>query len=323
MADPTSRDLLPPEKIKLLFTIKSIVVPIVAIAFLAWSIHDAHGLGPIVKQGSSLSGSALGWAFVSAVMSCVSNMATLVVNIPDFARLARKPSDTTWPQLIAIPFGFGITSLIGIIVSSSATVIYGERLWNPLDLLAKRLDLQPYDSAQRAGVFFIAAGFIIAQMGTNVAANSISAGSDLTALLPRYINIRRGGFLCAAVGLAMNPWKLVSSSSNFATYLSAYSLFLSSIAGVMITDYYVIRRGLLHVPSLYSASSSKSTPLGPPVYHFEGGFNLRAFGAYSEWLCVPFADDVDWTLIYPYHLHSRGYRCQCHWLCRRAWCPSV
>ena len=95
----------------------------------------------------------------------------------------------------------------------------------------------------------------------------------MTALLPRYLNIRRGGYVCAAVGLAMCPWNLLSSSNNFTTYLSAYSVFLSSIAGVIISDYYFVRKGYLQVRDLYSARSS-----GPYYYWF--GFHWRAYTAY-------------------------------------------
>ncbi|EIM89091.1 uncharacterized protein STEHIDRAFT_129629 [Stereum hirsutum FP-91666 SS1] len=102
-------------------------------------------------------------------------------------------------------------------------------------------------------VWFIAASFIIAQLGTNISANSISAGCDLTALFPRFINIRRGGYVAAIVGLCMCPWNLLKDGTTFATYLSAYSVFLSSIAGVMITDYYLIRKGHYRVADLYNA----------------------------------------------------------------------
>jgi NCS1 family nucleobase:cation symporter-1 len=101
-------------------------------------------------------------------------------------------------------------------------------VWSPLDLLGRFLDGDA-SSGTRAGVAFIAIGFIIAQLGTNIAANSISAGCDLTALLPRFINIRRGGYVAAFVGFVMCPWQLLSDSNSFASYLSAYSVFLSSI----------------------------------------------------------------------------------------------
>ena len=114
----------------------------------------------------------------------------------------------------SIPLGFAVTSFIGIIVSSSSTVIYGETIWNPLDLLTYFLvnpnNGDTANGAARFGVFIISAAFALAQLGTNIAANSVSAGTDMTALLPRYLNIRRGGYICAIIGLAMCPWCVVS-----------------------------------------------------------------------------------------------------------------
>lgn len=205
-------------------------------------------------------------------MSSIANFAALIVNDPDFSRFAKKPSDAFLPQLLTIPIGFGVTSFIGIMVSSCSVVIFGgEPIWNPLELLTKFLG--EGGAGNRAGVFIIAAAFVLAQLGTNIAANSVSAGTDLTALMPRWINIRRGGYICAAVGLAMCPWNLLSSSNNFTTYLSAYSVFLSSIAGVMICDYYIVRKGYLSITDLYSAN--KSSP-----YYYTAGFHWRAYLAY-------------------------------------------
>lgn len=113
------------------------------------------------------------------------------MNDPDFARFARKPRDVLWSQIITIPVGFAVTSFIGIIVSSSSTVLFGHTVWNPLDVFSSLLD--EGGSGNRAGVFFIATAFTLAQLGTNIAANSVSAGTDMTALMPRYLNIRRGG----------------------------------------------------------------------------------------------------------------------------------
>jgi NCS1 family nucleobase:cation symporter-1 len=64
--------------------------------------------------------------------------------------------------------------------------------------------------------------FALAQLGVNIAANSVSAGNDLSALCPRYINIRRGGYIAALVGIVMCPWKVLESSNNFTSYLSRY-----------------------------------------------------------------------------------------------------
>ncbi|KAL8939249.1 MAG: hypothetical protein Q9211_002831 [Gyalolechia sp. 1 TL-2023] len=262
----------PVHKIRHLFTVKAYFAPAAGVAFFIWAILKAHGLGPIVHQGSKATGSALGWAMVKGIMSSIANFATLIVNDPDFARFARKPKDAKFSQLFSIPISFAVTSFIGIIVSSSSAVIYGGApVWNPLDLLGRFLE--GANSGERFGVFIISASFALAQLGTNIAANSVSAGTDMTALLPRYLNIRRGGYICAIVGLAMCPWNLLSTSNNFTTYLSAYSVFLSSIAGVMICDYYIVRKGYLQIRDLYSARQSSP-------YYFTFGFHWRGYTAY-------------------------------------------
>lgn len=150
-------------------------------------------------------------------------------------------------------------------------VIFGQAIWNPLDLLQSFLNEGTHQN--RAGVFLIALAFALAQLGTNIAANSVSAGTDMTALLPRYLNIRRGGYICALIGLVMCPWKLLSSSNNFTTYLSAYSVFLSSIAGVIMCDYYIVRRGYLKIKDLYSAKKTSA-------YYYIAGFSWKGYTAY-------------------------------------------
>ena len=267
----------PVHKIRHLFTVKAYFVPLAGIAFFGWAIGKAGGLGPIVHQPSKAKGSELGWGIVKGIMSSIANFATLIVNDPDFARFAQKPRDALWSQLLTIPISFGITSFIGIIVSSSATVIFDTQIWSPLEILDKFLDQG--GAGTRAGVFIIGAAFTLAQLGTNIAANSVSAGTDMTALMPRYINIRRGSYICACIGVLINPWILTSSSSSFTTYLSAYSVFLSSIAGVILTDYYVIRKGYLQVTDLYSAQHN-----GP--YWYTLGINWRAYAAYIAGILI-------------------------------------
>ncbi|KAH7384095.1 uracil permease [Phaeosphaeria sp. MPI-PUGE-AT-0046c] len=262
----------PVHKIRHLFTVKAYFVPTAGIAFFIWAVVRAKGLGPIVKQSGTARGSELGWLMIRGVMSAIANFATLIVNDPDFARFARKPSDAFLPQLLTIPIGFAVTSFIGIIVSSSSTVIFGEAIWNPLNLLESFLK-EDAGHGQRFGVFIIAAAFTLAQLGTNIAANSISAGTDMTALAPRWISIRRGGYICAWVGLVMCPWQLLKDTNSFTTYLSAYSVFLSSIAAVMICDYYWVRKGYLQIKDLYSGKKN-----GPYYYTF--GFHWRGYVAY-------------------------------------------
>ncbi|TID21160.1 hypothetical protein CANINC_003440 [Pichia inconspicua] len=261
----------PPHIVRHLFTLKAIVCPIAGIAFLIWTLKKANGGGPVIHQGSTISGSEFGWAFVNSTMNSLANFATLIVNAPDFSRFANKPGAAVYSQFISLPICFSITCLIGILVSSASTVLYGVTYWNPLDVLGQFLN--GYSRGDRGGVFLISLGFAIAQVGTNISANSLSAGTDMTALLPKFINIRRGGFICAAIGFAICPWNLMTSSSRFTTYLSAYSVFLSAIAGTIFCDYYILKKGYLILPELYKAN--KSSP-----YYYNLGINWRAYVAY-------------------------------------------
>ncbi|RSL71940.1 hypothetical protein CEP54_001061 [Fusarium duplospermum] len=267
----------PVHKIRHLFTVKAYVVPVAGIAFLAWTISKAGGIGPIVKTSNKVHGSELAWQIVKGIMSSIANFATLIVNGSDFSRFASKPRDALWSQVITIPIGFALTSFIGIIVSSASSVMYKEPIWDPLNLLDKFID--DGNSAERFGVFVIAMAFTLAQLGTNIAANSVSAGTDMTALLPRWIDIRRGGYICAVIGFAICPWQLLKDSNQFTTYLSAYSVFLSSIAGVMVSDYYLVRKGYLELKELYDGRKE-----GPYYYTF--GIHWRGYAAYIAGILI-------------------------------------
>lgn len=261
-----------PQKVRHLFTVKAIVSPICGIALLVWTIKRAGGIGPIVHQKTTLTGSAHAWAFINSTMNALANFATLVVNAPDFSRLAKTRKSSSWTQAISIPITFALTAIVGILVSSASKVMFGTTYWNPLEVMAEYVN--SYTSGDRAGVFLIALGFAIAQLGTNISANYISAGTDMTALLPRYINIRRGEFIAAAVAFAMCPWHFFASSNEFTTYLSAYAVFLSSVAGVISADYFWVRRGYLNVLHLYS-----NDPQSNYSYN-KLGINWRAYVAY-------------------------------------------
>lgn len=270
----------PPHKIRHLFTVKAYIVPVAGVTFLVWTLVKAHGAGPAIHKSTTLNSNDLAWAFVESTMNALANFATLITNAPDFSRFANKPSFQMKyvVQTVSIPLCFSITSLIGILVSSASEVLYGEPTWNPLDVLGHFLD--NYTAGNRAGVFLLGFCFAIAQLGTNISANSLSFGTDVTSLLPKYLTIRRGSYLCAILALVVQPWNLTSSSSNFTNYLSAYSVFLSSIVGVICCDYYYVRRGYLKLTHLYSLFAPEDQSQ-PSVYKYNKiGSNPRALIAY-------------------------------------------
>lgn len=164
-----------PQKIKHLFTVKAITAPIAVFGLLGWAVSRGGG-GEIIHASGSLRGSELGWQFVITTMSQMANMITLALNAADYSRLSTSRAAVTLPQLITIPTLFSVISLVGIFISSSASVLVGEPIWNPLDIMTFFLSEDPYSPASRAGVFFISLAFIIAQLGTNIAANSVAVG---------------------------------------------------------------------------------------------------------------------------------------------------
>ncbi|KAG5641572.1 hypothetical protein DXG03_004698 [Asterophora parasitica] len=149
---------------------------------------------------------------------------------------------------------------IGIAVTSAAEHIYREVLWNPLDLVDR------WDS--RAAAFFASFSFLIATIGSNISANSISAANDLMVMFPKYINIRRGQIICAFVGgWALCPWEILASAPGFLSFMSGYTVFLGPFAGIMISDYWLVHRGKVDVPAMYF-------PHGR--YRYWNGINWRA-----------------------------------------------
>lgn len=219
-------------------------------------------------------GSAFSWAFLRSIIGCMANFSTLVLNAPDFSRFSTKKNSALWSQLFCIPFLFSITCLIGILVTAAGYELYGINYWSPVDVLEQFL-VRSYTKGSRAGVFLISFVFAVAQLGANISANSLSCGTDLTAILPKYVNIRRGSIFCALMALCICPWNMMSTSSKFLSALSAYAIFLSSLSGILIMDYFVIRRGYIKLTHLYSNRKGSFY-----MYGNKYGINWRAFVAY-------------------------------------------
>ncbi|WVQ68273.1 uncharacterized protein L199_006480 [Kwoniella botswanensis] len=209
---------VPIHKLRWLLLAKAIVGPMAGLTLLGWSVKRAGGAGPIFSQPATLKGSKLAWQMVTSIGDCFGNLVTLIVNAPDFASRAKTPSASVWSQLITMPLGFSITSFLGIVICSSSAVQWGQPIWNVVKIMEAMLD--GADSSRRAGLAFIAMGFIYVTLLMNVVGNSIAAGCDFTALFPRYLSIRRGGYIAAIVGICINPWLLYKSPQTLTKFLA-------------------------------------------------------------------------------------------------------
>ncbi len=216
------------------------------VALLGWAVRRGGGLGHILDQSVRLqSGNASFWRlFPSALTANVGYWATLSLNIPDFTRFARSQRSQALGQALGLPATMTAFAFIGVAVTSATLVIFGEAIWNPVDLIA-RIGSAPV-------IVFGALIVMLAQLTTNMAANVVSPANDFSSLAPRRINYVTGGLITATIGIVMMPWKLYADAAAYIfTWLIGYSSLMGAIGGVLIADYWVLRRRELSTADLF------------------------------------------------------------------------
>ena len=266
------------ESIRLLLNIKAPLLIALGLALLAWAYIRADGFGPMLAKPSEFApgGAKAGafWPFFfSALTANVGFWATLSLNIPDFSRYAYSQRDQVLGQALGLPTTMALFSFIGVAVTSATLVIYGETIWDPVVVLSR------FSNPVVLVVAMLA--LCIATLATNIAANVVSPANDFAHLWPRVVSFRVGGFITGLIGIAMQPWKLVADPTGYIfTWLVAYSGLLGAVGGVLIADYFVLRRCQLDLAGLYRKE-------GP--YWYRAGFNPRAIIALALGIapCVP------------------------------------
>ncbi len=170
--------------------------------------------------------------------------ATVALNIPDFTRYAKSQRAQMLGQALGLPAAMTLYSFIGVAVTSASVVLFGEAIWDPVALLGR------FHQPVVASIALVA--LLVATLNTNVAANVVSPSNDFSNLNPRLISFRTGGLITGVVGVLMMPWKLLGDYSAYIFgWLVGYSGLLGPIAGVMIADYFIVRRCDLNVDDLY------------------------------------------------------------------------
>ncbi len=248
------------DSIKKLLVFKAIFLPVAALALLFWAISAAKGLGPILQQPSKLSGPAFWNYFFPALTGMVGFWATLSLNIPDFTRYAKSQKAQIRGQAIGLPPSMTLFAFIGVVVTSATAIIYGSTIWDPVQL-AGRFE-------NKMMVTFAMVAVAISTLATNIAANIVSPANDFSNLSPNKINFRTGGYITGIIGILIFPWKLIADPTGYIfTWLIAYSSLLGPVGGIMIADYYFIRKQQLNVNELYRHDGQ---------YGFKNGFNSNA-----------------------------------------------
>jgi nucleobase:cation symporter-1, NCS1 family len=229
---------------------------------LGWAAWRAGGLGHVLSASSALQKEHNNfWTiFPGALTASVGYWATLSLNIPDFTRYAKSQRSQMLGQALGLPLTMTAFAFIGVAVTSATLLIYGVAIPNPVDLMAR------FDSI--AVILFATAVIFAAQLTTNMAANVVSPSNDFSNLNPKRISYVTGGLITALIGIVMMPWKLMASMGDYIfTWLIGYSGLMGAIAGILICDYWVLRRQRLNLTGLFETD-------GP--YTYSNGFNWRA-----------------------------------------------
>ncbi len=251
------------DSIKWLESMAAPLLLLVGLALLGWAYRRAGGFGPMLSQPSQFPTlKTFLPAFFPGLTAMVGFWATLSLNIPDFTRYARSQREQIVGQSVGLPPTMLLFSFIGVAVTSATLVIFpGEgAIWDPVALLGR--------IGGPLAVLISMLALSIATLTTNLAANVVSPANDFSNLAPRLISFRTGGLITALVGIVMMPWKLLASASGYIfTWLVGYSALLGPIGGILIADYFLLRKRRLDVDDLYRRGGR---------YEYAGGVNPAA-----------------------------------------------
>ena len=240
-------------------------VLIMTALLLSWAIWKANGLGYLLTQQSKFHTVGQFWKiFIPSLTAMIGFWATLSLNMPDFTRFGHSQREQALGQVVALPTTMTVFAAMGVMITSAAVVIYPhmkpEELWDPMKLVG-----------QFHSVIVVAISMftvVVATLAVNIAANVVSPANDFANAFPRWISFRTGGLITGIVGILMQPWRLLADPTGYIfTWLVGYSGGLASIAGVLITDYWLIRQKQLKLGDLYRTRG---------VYKYAGGWNWCA-----------------------------------------------
>ncbi|MEK6324076.1 MAG: NCS1 family nucleobase:cation symporter-1 [Acidobacteriota bacterium] len=236
-------------------------VMVMAIILMIWAIWKAKGLGVIMEERGRFNSLAEFMPiFIPSLTAMIGYWATLSLNMPDFTRFGRSQREQMVGQVVALPATMTIFAAMGVIITSASAIIYGKVIWDPVLLVGEFR--QPIVVA--IAMFTV----VVATLSVNIAANVVSPANDFANAFPKLITFRLGGLLTGLIGIVMQPWKLLADPSGYIfNWLLGYSGGLGSIAGVLIADYWIIRRKHLDLADLYRVRGA---------YSYAGGWNWRA-----------------------------------------------
>lgn len=228
---------------------------------VVWAVRKAGGLGPIMSSHGSLETSGEFFAvFIPSLTATIGFWSTLSLNMPDFTRYGRSQREQAVGQVVALPSTMTVFAGMGIMITSATVLIYGRAISDPIELGGM------FDNRLIVGVIMFTV--VVATLAVNIAANVVSPANDFANAFPGKIDFARGGLITGVIGIAMMPWELLANAQRYINgWLVGYSGSLGSVAGVLIVDYWLVRRTRLDLRSLYVRGGA---------YEYQHGWNLPA-----------------------------------------------
>lgn len=226
--------------VKWLNDISAPILIVIGLGLLWWGYAKAGGWGPILNQPTTASWSI--WpAFLTAM---VAYWATLAINISDLTRFAKNQKVQYIGQTVGMPTTMTLYSFIGVAVTSATVVIYGAAIWDPVALMIKT-----------GSLFFIYIGLIfviLATLTTNIAANMIAPINDVMHVYPKKLNWEVTTIIISIIGILMQPWRFLADPNAYIwTWLLGYGAFLGPVAGVVVADFWLIRKQTIKLDDIY------------------------------------------------------------------------
>jgi NCS1 family nucleobase:cation symporter-1 len=236
-------------------------VLVMTAVLLVWAIRTAHGFGPLLAQpGKFRTAAEFLPVFIPSLTAMIGYWATLSLNMPDFTRFGKSQREQMLGQVVALPATMSVFAAMGILITSATVLIYGHPIWDPIQLAGQ------FKAPVVVAISMFTA--VVATLAVNIAANVVSPANDFANAFPRAIRFKTGGLITGIIGILMQPWKLLADPSGYIfAWLLGYSGGLGSIAGVLIADYWLVRRGRLKLEDLY---------LPGGAYRYQGGWNWKA-----------------------------------------------
>ncbi|MDR5779497.1 NCS1 family nucleobase:cation symporter-1 [Caballeronia sp. LZ065] len=240
-------------------------VYVVMFVLMGWILYHA-GLGSLnlTLSGKVLSGDEQLHAMINATLLVVSYFAALLLNFGDFSRFAKSERQMKVGNFLGLPFNFVAFAIITVIVTAGSEKVFGTMIMDPVEIVSR--------IENKVWVAIGSITFIIATMGINIVANFVSPAYDIANLFPKHVDFKKGGLIASVLAVMVCPWIFVDSPKAITIFVSVFGAVLAPMYGVMMSDYYLVKRQQVQTADLYTMQ-----PAGR--FHYDGGWNKVGLAA--------------------------------------------